>query len=104
MELKASPRTIASLVLSVIGFVIGTFLSLIPGIESFNQGSVLWILYFTNAGIAFAIPTWFSWGTVKRIRFERYERQLPEEVRVVAIDDEADILRLISIKLTKEGI
>ncbi len=79
MELKASPRTIASLILSVIGFVIGTFLGLIPGIEDFNQGNAFWIVYFANAGIAFAIPILITFVTVKKIRYERFG-QKPSEL------------------------
>lgn len=98
-----SQRSFASLLLVFIAFIVGTILGLLPGLESLGLGGSDWPQYFLVAGVAYAISVIVLIITIRSMLYVHAEIEPSGAIRVVAIDDEADILRLIRIKLTKEG-
>ncbi len=91
--LSMSNRTIwIILVLVMVFLVSGTWLFLLSNLIT----SILAVVLF----IAAFVSLLYYW---KVLRVETPGPEPIESVKVVAIDDEADILRLIRIKLSKEG-
>jgi CheY-like chemotaxis protein len=98
-----SLKNIISILLILFGFIIGIFVGLLPGISDYAIGGDLWPMYLMISVGAFLFSLILLLISTKTIRDEMRLAGLPSGIRVVAIDDEADILRLIRIKLSKEG-
>jgi CheY-like chemotaxis protein len=98
-----SQRNIISILLILFGFIIGIFAGLLPGISDYALGGDFWPIYLTISVVAFLFSLILLLISIKAIREEMRLAGLPSGIRVIAIDDEADILRLIRIKLSKEG-
>jgi len=86
-----------------LSIILGTLFGLIPGIGALSSGSSMYLQFLLIAGLAYVcsiLVAIFAW---KRFDEVMVEPKPSDAIRVVAIDDEADILRLILIKLSKEG-
>lgn len=97
------PRIIILLLLACITIIMGTFLGLLPGIEDSNTDSSTSVLYLVLTVVFYAIALVSFLLAGNYLRSDKTEIAPSGALRVVAIDDEADILRLIRIKLSKEG-
>lgn len=81
----------------------GTSLGIVPGIIAFDIENPVLNIPLIIGGLVCAFGILIAFYT--RTRFEKTAVDLKPDaaIRVLAIDDEADILQLIRLKLSKEG-
>jgi len=81
----------------------GTTLGIVPGIIAFSRGFPTAIVLLIFGGITYACSIQIA--VIIRDRFEKISVDVKSDanIRVIVIDDEADILQLIRMKLSKEG-
>ncbi|MBN2230997.1 MAG: response regulator [Candidatus Thorarchaeota archaeon] len=88
---------------AIFGLFMGTTLAIVPGITGLSKGFPNAIVLLFFGGITYACSIKIAF--IIRTQFEEI-RVVPKPdaaVSVIAIDDEADILQLIRMKLSKEG-
>ena len=88
---------------AIFGLFMGTILGIVPGIIALSRGLPNAIVLLIFGGITYACSIQIAF--IIRAQFEeiRVEPKPDAVIRVIAIDDEADILQLIRMKLSKEG-
>jgi CheY-like chemotaxis protein len=97
-----STKSILFLV-AIIGIFLGTILGIVPGVIALGDGDPVYIQFLVIGALAYAGTTLIVIFIWKQFGKETSSVKTSGAIRVVAIDDEADILRLIRIKLSKEG-
>jgi len=88
---------------AIFSLSMGTTLEIVPGIIALRRGVPTAIILLIFGGIIYAGSIQIA--IIIRNQFEkiRDDVKLDNRIRVVVIDDEADILQLIRMKLSKEG-
>jgi len=88
---------------AIFSLLMGTTLEIVPGIIALRRGVPTAIILLIFGGIIYAGSIQIA--IIIRDQFEkiRDDVKLDNRIRVVVIDDEADILQLIRMKLSKEG-
>jgi CheY-like chemotaxis protein len=88
---------------AIFSLFMGTILAIVPGIVALSRGLPNAIVLLIFGCIIYACLIQIAF--IIRAQFEelRVEPKPDAAVRVIAIDDEADILQLIRMKLSKEG-
>lgn len=88
---------------AILSLSMGTILAIVPGIIALSLGLPNAIVLLIFGGITYACSIQIAF--IIRAQFEeiRVDPKPDAVVRVIAIDDEADILQLIRMKLSKEG-
>ncbi len=88
---------------AIFSLSMGTTLEIVPGIIALRRGVPTAIILLIFGGIIYAGSIQIA--IIIRDQFEkiRDDVKLDNRIRVVVIDDEADILQLIRMKLSKEG-
>lgn len=88
---------------ALISIILGTIFGLIPGIDAISSGNPAYLQFMIIASLSYIVSALIVILARKRFDVVTVEPKPSDAIRVVAIDDEADILRLIRIKLSKEG-
>jgi CheY-like chemotaxis protein len=89
--------------IAIIGFFLGMILGILPGVIALGDGNPIYIQFLVVGVLVYASTTLIVIFIWKQYGKETPSVKTSSAIRVVAIDDEADILRLIRIKLSKEG-
>jgi CheY-like chemotaxis protein len=89
-----------SKILPILVIVLGFIIGIILGIIALNTAELAYLLVSVSICILSVVIAFVLW---KRTGMAVAPTEKPPAIKVVAIDDEADILRLITIKLSKEG-
>lgn len=101
MTLK-STKLILFLV-AIFGLFMGTTLAIVPGIIALGKGFPNAIVLLVFGGIIYACSIQIAFIIRAPSEEIKVDPKPDAVVRVIAIDDEEDILQLIRIKLSKEG-
>ena len=96
-------RKLFLFLVAILSIFLGTALGLVPGIITLDIEDPISMLPLIFGGLAYTSSILIAFYI--RNRFEKTTVDLKPDaaIRVIAIDDEADILQLIRMKLSKEG-
>jgi len=88
---------------AIFSLLMGTTLEIVPGIIALSRGVPTAIVLLIFGGITYVGSIQIA--IIIRDQFEKIRDDVKpdDRIRVVVIDDEADILQLIRMKLSKEG-
>jgi CheY-like chemotaxis protein len=88
---------------SIFGLFMGMILAIVPGIVALSRGLQNAIVLLIFGGVIYACSIQIA--LIIRAQFEekRVDEKPDAAVRVIVIDDEADILQLIRMKLSRKG-
>jgi CheY-like chemotaxis protein len=102
-RLTIRSRKLVLFLAAILCIFFGTALGLVPGITAFDIEDPISIILLIIGGLACTFGILLAFYV--RTRFEKTSVDLKPDaaIRVLAIDDEADILQLIRLKLSKEG-
>ena len=91
------------ILVAILSIVLGTTLGLVPGIIAFDIENPISIILLIIGGLACTFGILVAFYIQTRLEETSIDLKPDDVIRVIAIDDEADILRLIRMKLSKEG-
>ena len=91
------------ILIAILSIVLGTALGLVPGIIAFDIENPISIILLIIGGLACTFGILVAFYIRTRLEETSVDLKPDDVIRVIAIDDEADILRLIRMKLSKEG-
>jgi CheY-like chemotaxis protein len=88
---------------AIFSLFMGTVLAIVPGIAALSRGLPNAIVLLILGGVIYACSIQIAFIIRDQFEETRVDQKPDAVVRVIAIDDEADILQLIRMKLSKEG-
>ncbi len=96
-------RRALACILALICFLMGSAYLFFPFVKSVELGSADWIGYLYLSIGAYGLVIAIMILRKPAVKKRRRKRKSRRKTRIVAIDDEEDILRLLRIKLSREG-